>query len=431
MVRTQTTRRTTNNSQRAGLVDRLGSATTARLRRASTAPDRHSSHRTLDEEPLRNIPEEPEQPEDDPGDGDGDPAPDGDPEDPDPEDPDFDGDGDGDGDDDDDDEEDGANLATALNKLAKSLKKSKTPRSKVKEPDTFDGSDSRLLRNFLVQLALNFRDSGRRNSFKEDNDKVNYALSFLRGTALEWFEPDILDPDDDNPPEWLNDYKAFVKELKDNFGLFDPTGDAEDRIETLHMRDNQRITKYNVEFNRLASLIEWDDAALCHKYYQGLPTRIKDDMARVGKPKTMVTMRRLAHDIDARYWKRKDEVSRETSGSGNRSSSNNNNNNNSSKSSSSKQSNSKPNHNTSNSNQSNKPSTSSSSAQSSSRKGPDLSNKLGKDGKLLPEERKRRLDNNLCLFCGGPGHISTDCTVKAKRLKARKAEADSASGSKK
>jgi hypothetical protein len=192
------------------------------------------------------------------------------------------------------------------------------------------------------------------------------------------------------------------------------------------MRDNQRMTKYNVEFNRLASQIGWDDAALCHKFYQGLLTRIKDDMARVGKPREMAAMRRLAHDIDARYWKRKDEVSRETSGSANRSSGNSNNNNNS-KSSSSKPSNSKP----SQSNQSNKPSTSSSSNQSATRKGPDLSNKLGKDGKLLPEERKRRLDNNLCLFCGGPGHMSTDCTVKAKRLKARKAEADSASGSKK
>jgi Zinc knuckle./Retrotransposon gag protein. len=411
--------RTTLNSQRAGLVDQLGSATTARLRRATATPERHPSDRTLDEDPLGRISEDPDPDHNPGGSGGGDPNPDDDPDFPDP--------GDDPDDPEDDNDDDEPNLATALKKLAKSLKKPKTPRSKVKEPDTFDGSDSRLLRNFLVQLALNFRDSGRRDSFKEDNDKVNYALSFLRGTALEWFEPDILDPDDDNPPEWLSDYKAFVKELKDNFGLFDPTGDAEDRIETLHMRDNQRITKYNVEFNRLASLIEWDDAALCHKYYQGLPTRIKDDMARVGKPRTMTAMRRLAHDIDARYWKRKDEISRETSGSANRSSGNNNNS--SSKSSSSKQSNSKPNNN--NTNQSNKPSTSSTPAQSTSRKGPDLSNKLGKDGKLLPEERKRRLDNNLCLFCGGPGHISTDCTVKAKRLKARKAEADSASGSKK
>jgi hypothetical protein len=275
-------------------------------------------------------------------------------------------------------------------------------------------------------LALNFRDPERQEAFKDDSAKVNYALSYLRGTALDWFEPDILTPDEDNPPTWLSNYKAFVTELKDNFGLFDPTGDAEDRLESLTMRDNQRITKYNVEFNHLSSLAGWDGAALCHKFYQGLPTRIKDEMSRVGKPKSLKDMRRLAHDIDARYWKRKEEISRENPGSSNRSS--NLSGNPSKSSSSSKPSNSS----NSKSSQPNKPSTSTpSSSTSNPKKGPDLSNKLGKDGKLLPEERKRRLDNSLCLFCGGPNHISTDCPVKAKRLKARKADAGSTSESKK
>ena len=39
----------------------------------------------------------------------------------------------------------------------------------------------------------------------------------------------------------------------------------------------------------------------------------------------------------------------------------------------------------------------------------DLSSKLGKDGKLTPEERQRRVDNKLCLFCGKPGHMARDC----------------------
>ena len=41
--------------------------------------------------------------------------------------------------------------------------------------------------------------------------------------------------------------------------------------------------------------------------------------------------------------------------------------------------------------------------------GPDLTRKLGKDGKLTPQERQRHMDNSLCLFCGKMGHIAKEC----------------------
>ena len=40
---------------------------------------------------------------------------------------------------------------------------------------------------------------------------------------------------------------------------------------------------------------------------------------------------------------------------------------------------------------------------------PDLSSKLGKDGKLTQQERQCRLDKNLCLFCRGTGHMAKEC----------------------
>jgi hypothetical protein len=40
---------------------------------------------------------------------------------------------------------------------------------------------------------------------------------------------------------------------------------------------------------------------------------------------------------------------------------------------------------------------------------------LGKDGKLTSEERQRRLNKKLCLFCGGPGHTAWDCSKSTSR----------------
>ena len=57
--------------------------------------------------------------------------------------------------------------------------------------------------------------------------------------------------------------------------------------------------------------------------------------------------------------------------------------------------------------------------------GPDLTGKLGKDGKLTPQERQCCMDNSLCLFCGKTGHIAKECpksTVIAARAHAAVAE---------
>jgi hypothetical protein len=39
-----------------------------------------------------------------------------------------------------------------------------------------------------------------------------------------------------------------------------------------------------------------------------------------------------------------------------------------------------------------------------------------KQGKLTPEERKHRMDNNLCLYCGKPRHKAQDCRAPPNRF---------------
>ena len=42
----------------------------------------------------------------------------------------------------------------------------------------------------------------------------------------------------------------------------------------------------------------------------------------------------------------------------------------------------------------------------------DLSSKLASNGKLTSDERKKRLENNLCLYCGAGDHKLDSCSKK-------------------
>jgi len=307
-----------------------------------------------------------------------------------------------------------AQAVQALTKVATASadRDSSSGRTKVREPDTFDGTDPRKLRAFLVQCELNFQD--RPKAFASDRARVTFAQSYLKGMALEWFEPDLLNSA--NPrahPLWMDNYAQFISELKSNFGPHDPIGDAEHQLDNLSMKEGQKINKYVVEFNRLAGQVRgYGDGALRHIFYSGLPDRIKDEISRVGKPCTLDGYRTLAQTINARYWERKSEVARQTKTSTSSSS------NSASKGNSSASSDSKGK--TKEKENKNK---SSSGAKPTSSETPAH---LGKDGKLTEEERQRRIKDKLCMFCGQPGHMARDCpksTSKSSKAKARAAKA--------
>jgi len=309
-------------------------------------------------------------------------------------------------------------FAKIIGKLFQSSAKPAKSKPKLREPDTFDGSDPRKLHTFILQCKLNFRD--RKDLFEDETAKVNYALSYLKGIALDCFEPALLDP---NPPVWLSDFDLFVEELESNFGSYDPVGEAEAELEQLRMQENHQATKYFIKFQQLAARVQWGEAALRRQAYNGLAKRIKNDMVHHDKPTTLAGLRKLVQAIDSRYWERRAEVSCEAgpSNTGNKAD----------HKSDSTKSDSKSGKGSSNSKSKNTQSGSSqgkgSSSDAKKSATPDLSSKLGKDGKLTPQERQRRMDNKLCLFCGNSGHQAKECpksTSATSKAKASKTEPD-------
>lgn len=304
-------------------------------------------------------------------------------------------------------------------------------KAKVKDPDVFDGNDPAKLKTFLVSLSLVFLD---RPNYFTDQRKITYTLSYLSGAAREWFEPDLLDPDLGAMPAWTRTFQALVKELQDNFGVYDAQGDAEEKLGSLRMRENETVRKYNVRFNTLAASTNWDVSALKWAYQRGLANRIKDELVHVPEPRDLAAYRTAVNIIDRRYWQREQEKRRDNPRNppvkekfgGKRGNTNSGSSNTSSQPSStpstsnqsSNQQGKKPNWsgNKNNSNWKGNSASGQSSGQSSNQSGSKSPPKphakhLGSDGKVKPEELERRRKFNLCRFCGGK-HNLDDCELR-------------------
>src|SRR5580765_4518056 len=141
-------------------------------------------------------------------------------------------------DEDDDDHTNTQSLAQSLTLLTNkigSISGSKSKNAiKPRVPDTFDGTDPQKLQTFTFQCSMYL--SARASDFPDKESKVTFALSYLKGTPLDW----------------------FYAEIRTNFGPHNPVTDAMNALENLHYKDSSKTIHYNVKFTRHACLTGWN-----------------------------------------------------------------------------------------------------------------------------------------------------------------------------
>jgi len=132
-----------------------------------------------------------------------------------------------------------------------------------------------------------------------------YAVLYLKGMTLCWFEP-ILSLDEIDLPLHAYVWNVFKEELKSTFGKPDPVASATLKLDNLSMKDNHHIAKYNVEFNEYV-LTSFNNHALYAKYYKGLMLHIKDGLIFTSCPTNLDGLRLRAQELDLHYWEQRDE----------------------------------------------------------------------------------------------------------------------------
>lgn len=103
-------------------------------------------------------------------------------------------------------------------------------------------------------------------------------------------------------PDFARYCDEFEEVLTTTFGEPDPVASASYKLDSLIMKYNHHINKYNVDFQELATITGYDNRALHAMYYHGLAPHIKDTLAISGESDTHIALKTKAQAMDLGYW---------------------------------------------------------------------------------------------------------------------------------
>src|SRR5437762_56665 len=250
---------------------------------------------------------------------------------------------------------------------------------KVSEPPEFFGKVSEY-GTFMSQCLLTF--TLRPGSYSKDKQKVLFVISYLRGNARDWAKP-ILE-NEDHP--YFEDFEAFKSTLDSLYIDRNLKHQARDKLFAL--KQTKSASAYAVEFQQIIVPLKLNDEGKCLLFYNGLKSTIKDALALVGEEEKFKDLVDQVINIDQRQFHRLKEEKKVSAPP---------------KAppkapSKTPEPSSKP------FNGQKRPATPGPSS------GPPPKTHISfPRGPLSEEEKKRRRDNNLCVYCGDARHGTFDC----------------------
>jgi len=228
--------------------------------------------------------------------------------------------------------------------------------------------------------------------YADPSRQTLFAGSYLEGTAFEWWKGELK--------KSSTDFKAsaplFWDNLRSRFGNPEYGRVVEERLTFLQMKETDHINHHLTTFENLAAQTSWNKEALCSQLYWSVASRLREELGRCDPASfaTLPWLKTRLLQIDHRYWERQDELRCEKGRQGH-----------SNKPTGSKKATStsmSTSTTTSSSSSSGPPKTQNKPA-NSQLSSPPRSN-TDASGQITAEERKRRMDNRLCLYCGNTGY---------------------------
>ena len=248
---------------------------------------------------------------------------------------------------------------------------------KVALPEKFDGSISKCKR-FISSVENVFAIQPSRYGTSEI--RTRFIGTLLIGDALTWFSGIV-----DYSPDLLLSYENFIGELRNLFD--DPHAQRHACTSLKRLRQGKfSVTSYSAKFRHLSLETGYNDLAKMDIFRSGLNDDVKDVLATsLVDPENLEDLIKLSVKIDQRLFDRRLEKNSYKIPYGH----------------------------------SDKPKRNLPQGAPSGSVPMDLDGMetqgVKPRGKLTKEERNRRIENNLCLYCGEAGHKVNSCPKRSER----------------
>lgn len=231
---------------------------------------------------------------------------------------------------------------------------------------------------------------GEFNSFPTDSSKVSYLASLLEGDAYLWYSNE-LEANESNAPLGVvtqitpPSYEEIKSRMFSAFRDSNEEAVAERKLANLR-QDRGSAQNYSIKFRQLAYRTAWNEATRINVFRQGLSPGLQDKLSTLDDPASLDSFIQQAITVDNRMFKNRVGPT----------------------------------------NRFLNPTNPSSLAPPRSvgikTAAPSNTNPTTRRGPLDPEERKRRLDHNLCLYAGCEGHTADNCPMKKRTQTAEYSE---------
>jgi Retrotransposon gag protein len=171
---------------------------------------------------------------------------------------------------------------------------------KFNKPPEYDGKDKHYCTSFLSQVELYIRAN--RSEFANDESKILFTITYLRGPAYTWIEPHIEKENDPIMATWSSFKQSMIKSLGD------PDRERTITRQIQNLRQTKSCASYATEFFKFSAFLTWNDDALRAQFYTGLKSEVKDALAIMDRTFTSIDeLSDVAIRLDNRLFERRSE----------------------------------------------------------------------------------------------------------------------------